>query len=52
MYKDSDEQKLGTKFYPLNDNNDLKTLRGGNYVGNEMSGELNLDRFNKLHNNC
>lgn len=46
VYKHSDEQKLGTKFYPLNDNNDLKTLRGGNYVGNEMSGELNLDRFN------
>ena len=44
VYKSSDETKLGTKFYPLHDNNDLRGLRGGDFIGREMDAELNLDR--------
>ena len=42
-YKHSDANKIGMKFYPLNDNKNVENLRGGNYTRSELGADIRLD---------
>ncbi len=43
VYLSSDENKLGTKFYPLNDNPDAVKIRNGNTL-KELPADIVLDK--------
>ena len=42
-YKHSDANKLGMKFYPLNDNQNVQNLREGNHSRSELLADVRLD---------
>ena len=42
-YKHSDANKLGTKFYPLHDNENVEKLREGNHSNSELLADVRLD---------